>query len=479
MKRLTIFALLLPRLVLAVDYGTVSCKSAGAGCTGSLVEDKVYCRADLVAGSAADGDYDIQRSINGGAYGDTVSYHVTAGVVTSPGTFYEATAPLSNTCGGTPTTSVQIRCTAHTGTVVTYTATNGGCVTGTAVVQTANQTLRLDGSASCGSTTATNVSLTNSTGFNTATNVHVNVFVGASGSGYNMNFFFNGTTTSQSLTIPAAVGDVLDGGPVSVSIVEGSYAYDSHDAPITFTVSTPSTFHCGTALTVALIGSTTSGTPTPSPSVVPSPSASASATPRPTASPVITPGPFGSPTPAGAPTPPPNVSVSNGGPKTDTIIDNPNDFYGPVLKALEDAGRGNGAPNDGNGGGGAFGSGNGTHDTGNYDERGHLDDLQDKADEGVTSKTGVVSDITGRLNALTTKAISLGGQTFGNVTSITMNFNSIGTAATVGHVTLPTTIDLVPWSTMITTLRVVLLWLIRIAFFILTFRLCASQGVRV
>lgn len=63
-------------------------------------------------------------------------------------------------------------------------------------------------------------------------------------------------------------------------------------------------------------------TPTPSPSPSPSPSSS----PTPTIGPPPTPG-----TPVN-----PRISVSGGNPAGDVIVDNPNDFYEPFKKALDD-----------------------------------------------------------------------------------------------------------------------------------------------
>lgn len=302
--------------------------------------------------------------------------------------------------------------------------------------------------------------------------------------GYESSFAFGDASgESQTFSIPA--GGTADGGAVSVVLTGGSQEYAAQSglgsagqgAPLHYSISAPSTWHCGENITVTITwtgGPKPSITPTPSPGATPTPQPSATATA--TAAPPPTPVPV--PTPASNPNngyaPPAQSTPFPGASPGNVFVSNPNNFYGPVKQAMEDADLADRAPTDG----GAFNINNGTHAQGNYDSRGHLDDVQGQLTDLNTKKASVVSGLSGKITTLVSDVGAISGQTFGSVSTIGMNFNAIGSAPAVGRISLPTSINLSPWMGMIGTLRAILAWLIRIAFFVLVFRLFAAQGVR-
>jgi hypothetical protein len=198
---------------------------------------------------------------------------------------------------------------------------------------------------------------------------------------------------------------------------------------------------------------------------VPASANSTGATPTPVAnsSPPV-PAPTAQPSPVAQGTPPtvtPVTAPSGSGTVLgqNVIVDNPNDFYDPIKRAVADSG--NGIP--------FVGNANPTHETSNYDERGTLDDLQGGMDTISADVTQVRDGMIGQVQALITQIGTL-PTSLGSVTTIDMPLNSIASAASVG-ITLPSGIDLTRFSSIIALLRLVLLWLLRIAAFVQAIRL--------
>ncbi len=194
--------------------------------------------------------------------------------------------------------------------------------------------------------------------------------------------------------------------------------------------------------------------PTPTPSPTPRPSA----TPTPAFSPPPNPTP---PHPDGPPSPPntplpPNQSVNGAG--KGVIVENPNDFYEPVRKAIEDAGNGS-EPNIGSGG-----SGDPYEIT--DDDRGHVEDLQAKADKFTektdTLRTGVKDKLDKFKQMFDQLPKNIGTVSTINWSSATGAFGSQYSEAGVIHLN--------DWQSQISLLRELLKWVLYIGFAVMTLR---------
>ncbi len=198
--------------------------------------------------------------------------------------------------------------------------------------------------------------------------------------------------------------------------------------------------------------------PTPTPTPSPTPTPRPSATPTPAFSPPPNPTP---PHPDGPPSPPntplpPNQSVNGAG--KGVIVENPNDFYEPVRKAIEDAGNGS-EPNIGSGG-----SGEPYEVT--DDDRGHVEDLQAKADKFTektdTLRTGVKDKLDKFKQMFDQLPKNIGTVSTINWSSATGAFGSQYSDAGVIHLN--------EWQSQIGLLRELLKWVLYIGFAVMTLR---------
>lgn len=218
--------------------------------------------------------------------------------------------------------------------------------------------------------------------------------------------------------------------------------------------------------------------PTPTPAATPTPTAFPTATPQTGSTPNI-------------------ITYSRGGGSgnsTAVTVVNPQDIYNPIVADIDKTNtllsQAAAAASPSNAdvvakldemehsGTSAPGSATDTHESADFTGRGHLDDLQSSVDAGVTARNDVITNLTASANAFISDASALSGASFGNTLVIPMPFSFIGHAPAVGKIDLPDTIDLSDWSGLIAMLREVLLWLLRIAFWVLVYKLFAAHGIQ-
>lgn len=229
------------------------------------------------------------------------------------------------------------------------------------------------------------------------------------------------------------------------------------------------------------------------------PTPTPSATPTPTAFPTAT--PYATPTATPGGTPPPSVipytrGSGSGFSQAVTVV-NPADIYNPIVADIDktnsllsqlaspapaptpdlssvvnklDEMEHNGTT--------APGTATDTHESADFTNRGHIDDLQGSVDSAISARNDVVTSLTDVINTFIGDASALSGASFGNTTTIPMPFSFIGHAPAVGKIDLPDTVDLSNWSGLIAMLRAVLLWLLRIAFWVLVYKLFAAHGIQ-
>lgn len=216
--------------------------------------------------------------------------------------------------------------------------------------------------------------------------------------------------------------------------------------------------------------------PTPTPAATVAPTATPSATPLTTATPW---GGGATPTPVAGSSPPISVIRSTTGgtsynssavtvvnpqdiykPITDAIGKLPlaRDIYDNVLKAVNDSGSSAGT---------APAVTQNTQGAGDYDARGHLDDLQGQADDAVAKAGAITSGFSGKVTSIAGQLAAM-PSSFGSATSIPVPFDTVGAIA---GISLPAAIDLSPFMGWINMLRALLLWLLRIYMVVRTFRL--------
>lgn len=224
------------------------------------------------------------------------------------------------------------------------------------------------------------------------------------------------------------------------------------------------------------------------------PTPTPSATPTPTAFPTVT--PYATPTPTPGGTPPPSIIRNTVGGGTifsqAVTVVNPADIYNPIVADINKTNTllSQPAPTPDNSaivnkldemehsGTTAPGTATDTHESADFTGRGHLDDLQGSVDAGISARNDVVSSLTDAANAFIADASALSGASFGSTTTIPMPFSFIGHAPAVGRIDLPDSIDLGEWAGLIAMLRAVLLWLLRIAFWVLVYKLFAAHGIQ-
>lgn len=200
-------------------------------------------------------------------------------------------------------------------------------------------------------------------------------------------------------------------------------------------------------------------TPTPTPTPTPEPTPTPSATPAPL--PTIPPNP--SPNPTLPPAPSPGTGGPGGEITGNVTVENPNDFYEPMRRAVEDAGGTQPLP----------GPNAPDHETNDFSDRGKLDELQGKVDQAATAITDAKTVGVEKIQGLTAAWSSM-PTSFGSVTALPFNMDLISNAATVGF-SLPTSLDLTPMMPGINLMRELLKWGIRIAFLTLTVRAFSYQ----
>jgi hypothetical protein len=257
---------------------------------------------------------------------------------------------------------------------------------------------------------------------------------------YGSYYVAGAASQTENLTISSTLGAVLEGGAISTSGFPTG-GYDKKNKHFNITQTGPAaTFHCGTQVTVALVGAYDDAPTTPTPS------ATVGGTPAPTATPTP-PYPTASPIPTVSPgaTPAPNATgttVTNGtqGSNTGNGLTN-QDVYNDVKQALVDAGNGGTQP-----GTSASGTNGGLQTGGQPDGEGG-----DQADNLTTAG-----------NNLSTNAASLRS----NITTKMGQLHPIDLPTTVGEtktftVTLPGpfsahgsfSIDLTPYDTLVSVFR--------------------------
>jgi hypothetical protein len=189
--------------------------------------------------------------------------------------------------------------------------------------------------------------------------------------------------------------------------------------------------------------------------------ATSSPTPATSATPIPSPGPsvIGSPTPipSGASTPAPNVSVSNGGAKSDVVVDNPNDFYEPVRRAVADSGQGFNTD-------GPARDGISDVDTSN---RGHLDDVGGEVQNSVDYSNDIADAASVHVGQLYSNVQTLpNGSGLGSVSSIDLGAGAMGSQyAAASHIALTGSVGAA-----VSLVRTILLWALTIAFLFMTIR---------
>lgn len=216
--------------------------------------------------------------------------------------------------------------------------------------------------------------------------------------------------------------------------------------------------------------------PTPTPAATPTPTAFPTATPQTGSTPNI-------------------ITYNRGGSagnSTAVTVVNPADIYNPIVADIDKTNlllsQPQPTPDNSavvnkldemeHSGTAAPGTATDTHESSDFTNRGHIDDLQSTVDAGKTARDGVISNLTASANAFIADASALSGASFGNTTVIPMPFSYIGHAPAVGQINLPDSIDLSDWSGLIAMLRAVLLWLLRIAFWVLVYKLFSAHGIQ-
>lgn len=280
-----------------------------------------------------------------------------------------------------------------------------------------------------------------------------NVFIGSGGSGqlWQMSLDSNG---SQVGSIPNAMGQLLDGAPISISFGDSNYAFGDQNQPLDLAYSGPDgqTYNCGDSLTITVTVTDPNESPTPAPSV--SPTATVSPFPSPSPSPSMAP----TATPVQYSTPPANDSGSGGNATTVTHsgttmsgITN-QDIYNDVKQALNDAGNNTtGAPGVGQGFevGGQPGGGEGEG-------------------SGDSERNGIKSDVTNSITK-TNGIISKGQNILGSSNNIVLPNSGVLKSWSVNLPKLgELTVDLAPFDTQVTFFRNVCLFALYCLFWFLT-----------
>ncbi len=227
------------------------------------------------------------------------------------------------------------------------------------------------------------------------------------------------------------------------------------------------------------------GAPTPTPATTATPTATPTPTPMTTATPW---GGGATPTPAPGSSPPPTIIVGPGPGGTGNVnsqavtVMNPGDIYTPITNAigklptardiydnvknaLNDAGNNLAGPGTAAPGGAVVTD---------LSNRGNLDQLQGKLEEGLDGIEDTKTAAIGKIQGVTDSFQTL-PTTFGQVTSINLGLSWFNSIPIVGGISnsFPESISLAPYMDGIALVRLLLLWILTIAFGFLTLRALA------
>jgi len=155
---------------------------------------------------------------------------------------------------------------------------------------------------------------------------------------------------------------------------------------------------------------------------------------------------------------PPNVGVNGGGVASDVIVDNPDDFYSPVKKAVEDAG--SGASHN------PFPSA--PAEEADLSDDGGLEDLKNTVDDAGQNLEDTATDLATRFDDFKASWDSL-PTSLGSISSVHVGLGGLFPG-------MPDDLDLSPWLGVIGVWRAICFWLLTLAFAILTIRAFSYQN---
>lgn len=411
-------------------------------CATTLSSDSFNIRITFVPGkNLIPGTYSVQQYLNGSIVTGTSSFTVASNGTVSPLTQLFGTSFNSAHIGGT----VQLK--------VTAAPAGSGIAVGTTVdgpvVITAGPPI-CDGAGA-----GTNYTLARQWIVGTTTKLlsaHGEIHANCHES-HTLALFLNGSSVA-SATVAAdnnstSFIDFTD----TTDRTGQSYAWKMDGATVSSGTITYDCQEYGCSASLSFSGTATcSATPTPTPS--PTPSTTPYYSPSPTPGPSSTPGP----PPRNDGVLPPNVGVNGGGVASDVIVDNPDDFYAPVKKAVEDASSGQ------------------THADfpavpaaeADLSDDGGLEDLKNTIDDAGQNMEDTVTDLSTRFDDFKASWNTL-PTSLGSVSSLHIGLGGIFPGA-------PNDLDLTDWLGVIAVWRAICFWLLTIGFAILTIRAFSYQN---
>jgi hypothetical protein len=450
MRKIVCF-LLLASAVSVFGYGSPATvniswhKAIGCG-GGNLATDSAAVRLYAIAHkNALPGTYTITQYLNGSPVAGAISFVVAAnGTVTPTSGVFSTGYDATNTPG-----TVQLK--------VTAAPANSGWKVGDLVdgaISLALGTPKCDGCGGGACLTGTIVPRYFVLGETLhSLTAHGQLYADCPET-HTLALFVNGSSVASATTSTGGPSTVFADFSDYVTDRTGqSYAWKVDGATVS---SGTITYDCGeTGCSVSYsfgATATCTGTPTPTPTPTATPPY---VTPTPTPSPGPTPGP----PPGNDGTQPPNIGVNGGGVASDVIVDNPDDFYNPVKKAVEDAGAGHA-------GHAAFPVMPAAE--ADLSDDGDIDGLKDEIDNAGQNLEDTATDFSTRFDDFK-EAWNTLPDSLGSVSSLHIGLGGLFPGA-------PDDLDLTDWLGAIGVWRSICLWLLTIAFGILTIRAFTYQN---